>query len=170
MSQFSKNGFTIIELMITVTVLSFGVIGIYAALTPLIAQTSMIASRFTASYLAQEGIEIVRNIRDVNATRGSSGWLGELSQCATPCQLDYKTLTLAENATDALKPYDSNAHLVVDSDGFYAYGLGQPTKFSRKVSVVQLSEDVALATVNVMWNASGSPSVFELQEYLYRFK
>ena len=170
MKKISQKGFTIIELMITVAVLSFGVIGIYAAISPLIKQTSVVVSRFTASYLAQEGIEIARNIRDANSYRGPSLWLGALSQCDVSCQLDYKTLTPLQDSVNALRPYDSNARLAIDNSGFYSYGFGAPTKFSRKVTVIQPSQDVALVTVDVLWESNGKPEHFELQEYLYRLK
>ena len=61
-----KNGFTIIELIITIAILSFGIIGVYGAFSPMVSLNSAIASKFTASQLAQEGFEVVRNIRDNN--------------------------------------------------------------------------------------------------------
>src|ERR1035437_4630247 len=61
-----SKGFTIIELVISISILSVAVVGIFNALSVLIILTSDSADRLTGTYLAQEGMEIVRNIRDTN--------------------------------------------------------------------------------------------------------
>lgn len=65
MEKFSnRNGFTLIETMIAVTILAFAVAGplFTASRVAISAQTAR--DQLTASYLAQEGIEYVRAMRD----------------------------------------------------------------------------------------------------------
>jgi prepilin-type N-terminal cleavage/methylation domain-containing protein len=62
----NNHGFTLIELIISVFILSIAIVGIFGAFSIMIILTSDAADRLTATYLAQEGIEIVRNIRDTN--------------------------------------------------------------------------------------------------------
>ncbi|PIR92864.1 hypothetical protein COT99_04020 [Candidatus Falkowbacteria bacterium CG10_big_fil_rev_8_21_14_0_10_43_10] len=63
---FNKKGFSILEVMISITIISVGMVGLFS----LIIQNSKIYStnknKFIAVMLAQEGIELTRNIRDSN--------------------------------------------------------------------------------------------------------
>jgi len=66
----SSPGFTIIEVMMAVTVLSIGIMGAIAAINYNISITSNSINRIIAANLAQDGIELVRNIRDTNWLQG----------------------------------------------------------------------------------------------------
>jgi prepilin-type N-terminal cleavage/methylation domain-containing protein len=61
-----EKGFTIIEVIIAIFILTVGVLGAFSAIQMIAAFTSNVSSRLAAVYLAQEGIENVRNIRDSN--------------------------------------------------------------------------------------------------------
>ncbi|MDD5144686.1 MAG: dockerin type I domain-containing protein [Candidatus Pacebacteria bacterium] len=61
-----KNGFTLIEVVIAIFFLTVGVGGCFALIQQVSASNSLNKSKFEAFYLAQEGVEIVRNIRDNN--------------------------------------------------------------------------------------------------------
>lgn len=66
----SSRGFTIIETSLAAFILVVGVLGAFAVIQMILSFTSGISSRLQAVYLAQEGIENIRNIRDSN-------WLGQ---------------------------------------------------------------------------------------------
>lgn len=149
-----QHGFTLIELIITIAILSFGIIGVYGAFLPMAGLSGTILSRVTAAYLAQEGFEIVRNIRDSNP------WPAGLNQCGLGCQTDYKTA--------ALKPYNDQLYLNINADGFYGYDQGTATKFKRKITIIQAgSPDVLKVDVQVMWDYNGKPMNVEIISYLY---
>lgn len=57
-------GFTLIESMVAVTILVVGVLSVFSFLTFNISQSVNMKNKIIALNLAQEGIEIVRNIRD----------------------------------------------------------------------------------------------------------
>src|SRR3989338_10456135 len=61
-----EKGFTLIEVIVAVFVLTIGVVGVFALVNQTMAASSILTSRLIAAYLAQEGIEIARNIRDGN--------------------------------------------------------------------------------------------------------
>lgn len=61
-----KNGFTILELMVTIVVILIGVLGAYSVIQDILLSTAKSSNRLTATYLAQEGIELIRNERDTN--------------------------------------------------------------------------------------------------------
>ena len=60
----SNKGFTLVESMIAVTILTFAVAGpLYTASRAFVA-AEIARDKLTASYLAQEGVEYVRAMRD----------------------------------------------------------------------------------------------------------
>src|SRR3989344_4749088 len=58
-----KTGFTIIELVISIFIITVAVVGVYSAFSLAVILSSDAANRLTAAYLGQEGQEIERNIR-----------------------------------------------------------------------------------------------------------
>ncbi len=81
-------GFTILEVLFTILVISIGALTAFVVVQQIISQTFSSSYRLTAAYLAKEGIEIVRNTRDTNWLEGenwdnglsSSGW----EECVIP--------------------------------------------------------------------------------------
>jgi prepilin-type N-terminal cleavage/methylation domain-containing protein len=174
MMHITSKGFTIIELMVAIVILSFGIMGAYGAFLPFINATYNISHKFTAVYLAQEGLEIVRNIRDTNFIKSagsrSANWSDGLLECELGCQLDYKTGTLTEALPNKLKAYDPSEFLKINEDGFYGYDSGVSTKFKRKVTIDnQLGADVLKVSVVVTWDYNNKPFSFETVGYLYNW-
>lgn len=60
------KGFTLIETVVAIFLLTVGTAGAFSLIQKTIAFTSISSSQLTAAYLAQEGIETIRNIRDTN--------------------------------------------------------------------------------------------------------
>ena len=91
----NEKGFTLLEMTVTVFILTVGILGMYGAITRTIAQSSEISNRLIASYLAQEGIEIVRNLRDGN-------WVEE-EKTGMPIDWDtgFDTCSFAEGGCEA---------------------------------------------------------------------
>mgnify|MGYP001602764795 FL=1 len=70
-----RRGFTLVETLIAISIFSVSIIAMMSILGGGIANTNYAKNKMTASYLAQEGIEYVRNMRD-NAVlyTGSGNW------------------------------------------------------------------------------------------------
>jgi len=64
----SQQAFTLIETMVALAIFSVSVVSLIAMTSQGIANVSLAKNKLIASYLAQEGIEVVRNDRD------SNGW------------------------------------------------------------------------------------------------
>ncbi len=166
--QETVKGFTLVELIITIALLSFGIIGIYGVFHPVSLVTANFSLHTTADYLTQEGIEIVENVRDNNILQNKV-WSTGLSNCTAGCQLDYKTGTSLEAPMDALQAF-SGAFLNINSDGFYSYGAGTPTRFQRKITITKpsaSSTDVLKVDVLVIWNYNGKSFSFDTISYIY---
>lgn len=65
-SDIKTKGFTLIEVMVAVFVLIVGVLGAFTVVQNITFSSQIASSKLTATYLAQEGIELVRNQRDSN--------------------------------------------------------------------------------------------------------
>lgn len=73
-----NKSFTILEVIITIFIITIGVLAAYTVTQQIISYTYRSVSRLTATYLAMEGIEIVRNIRDTNWLE-EEDWVNGLS-------------------------------------------------------------------------------------------
>lgn len=163
-----QGGFTIVELIVTIAILSFGIIGIFSAFSLTATLTYNIASRFTAANLAQEGLEIIRNIRDQNFIQDSS-WSEGLLNCGLGCQADYKTGTPSETSANQLTAYNPSGFLKLNSDGFYGYDTGSNTQFKRKITITSVSESILKVDALVEWSYNQRSFSFLSEGYLYNW-
>lgn len=138
-----RTGFTIIELLIVILVVSIGLIGVMNLITRIFFYTRLNQSNLIASFLAQEGIEIVRNIRDTNWVEGAP-WDADLS--SGDYGLDYQTTRLPDPNPDC----DLNSPLKFDGS-FYNCSSGDTAQFKRKVTITK-SIDEILIKVSVTWD------------------
>ncbi len=133
-------GFTLIEALVALTVLSIGLIGAYSAATSSLFLATSIRNSMIASGLAQEGIEVVRAIRDANWFQDNpfDQGLGSGDYLVT---WDATTLT----------PF-SDTPIKIDANGIYQYAGGANTLFKRKVSIVNSANGRDLSVVSeVIW-------------------
>jgi prepilin-type N-terminal cleavage/methylation domain-containing protein len=153
----SSAGFTLIEVIVAIFLLTVGIVGAFTLVQRTITFTSITSSRLEAAYLAQEGIEIVRNIRDSNWIARDS-WDEGLS--VGDWEADYK----AQNLSQA---YAGN-FLNIDDTGFYTYSSGTPTKFKRKITISK-DTDILKVSVLIEWQERGITYQFTAQENLYKW-
>ena len=151
-----SKGFTFLEVMIAISVITIGIIGIYTLIPRVISITSANIDKFIASQLGEEGIEVVRNIRDSNWLKEGTAWDNGLTDGDWRVQYD-KDFLLAF----------SDEPLKIDGNGFYNYDVGSLTKFKRKVTVSHL-ENYLNVKVQITWPNKTSP--FEAEENLYDWR
>lgn len=157
-----QKGFTIIELIISIFILSIAVVGVFGAFSMIVILTSDATNRLTATYLAQEGMEIIRNIRDSNwlnmdANPGMASWDDYISSCeGSGCEVDFTTTGSVSNP---IRPYTlSGNYLNKNVNGFYSYGSGTATKFKRKITVSPIqdvdgkSDHILMVITRVAWD------------------
>ncbi len=73
----NNTGFTLVETLVAISIFTVSVLGLLSILSSGIASTSLIRNKIVASYLAQESVEYVRNIRDsavLYAATPQEGW------------------------------------------------------------------------------------------------
>jgi len=180
----NNKGFTLIELSISIFVLAIAIIGAYNAFTTMDILTSNSTNRFVAVYLAQEGIEIIRNIRDTNWIE-EEDWDNGLTECQDGCEADYKTFG---DTSTPLYPWSGEGNNLWTNDTSYAYFYPSDytncveTQFKRKITITPLSingiYDVLKVRVEVFWEEKDNIFNLELndfensitvEEYLYNW-
>ena len=160
-NETTKSGFTLIEVLTAIFLIVAGLIGALSIISQTISFTSLSSSKLVANYLAQEGIETVRNIRDGN-------WLEQNSWTEGLLDGDWQ----ADYNDSALSPYNDDQYLKIDNEGFYNYESGNNTKFRRKITIVQDTDEGnprLKVSVLVEWQQIGSPHKVTAQEYLYNW-
>jgi len=169
MIKFKKNknkGFTFIELMIVIFIMTVGIAAIYTSITRIISSTTYSTLNLTANYLAQEGIEIVKSIRDSNflniITGTSTSWKKDLSPGDYEADYnDYSLSPLQDNEVRFLK---------VDEEGFFNYKDGSDSPFKRKITITEdpNNENVLInVSVTVYWTEKGKTNETTVSENLY---
>ena len=130
-----NSGITLLELIVVIGLISIGLLSTTALLTQTLKTGGYNKEKIIATYLAQEGVELVRNIRDYNwLDPNSEGltWDDGLENC-TNCAVVYNNdangnkSVLLDNVGDEL--------FSIDNDGFYNYSPGNRVQFKRYIDI-----------------------------------
>lgn len=167
-TSLSHKGFTLVETLVAIVVLSLSVTG------PLfIAQRSTVAAttardKTIATFLAQEGIEYVRSVRDDNYLSGKS-WLQTITPTcsgADGCRVDpvQESITACTGACPNL-----NLNTQTKLYSYQSGGSFTPTKFKRTIRVRSVSPTEITVTAVTQWNDRGSTRSVTLQENLFNW-
>ena len=169
-SQKNLGGFTVLEVIVSIFVLVIGILGAYTVVQFPLYYTSISMSQLTASYLAQEGAEIVRTIRDTNLIINPGDWDNWLitskgADCEAPefCETDYNHPALVSRSGSA-------NFLKIDSNNFYNYEIGNTSKFTRKITITPDGSEKLKISVIVYWYEKGQDRHVEVREDLYQWR
>ncbi len=174
----NDNGFTLIEMLITITVVSVGIMGVFIAVQQGIIAVDYSSSRFTAALLAQEGVEIIKNIRDTNLLEynyvsASTIWSEGLG--AGDFEVQYTDPTTANPVlgqpicSPSCGP-DGLRLLKRSISGFYNYDSGEDTRFKRLIHIESPNADQLDATITVYWKKRGGGYYsISLLQHLYNW-
>lgn len=147
------KGFTLIETLFAILIFSTALISLLSIAGKGISATQNVRQETTAHYLAQEGLEVVRNIRDSNFVTGAPSWDDGFSQCfstSSSCNLVYD-----QNKVPVLDTCTSPCY-IQESNGAFITLSGAPiSQYSRSIVVTPVgsSNDEYLVTSEVSWKA-----------------
>ena len=173
-----NKGFTLIEVLIASFVIVVGVVASYIIVQQIFAQTFRASARLTAIYLAKEGAEVVRNIRDTGWIQSDSWYNNGLDVGYWQVEYDSNNLLICIlcNGSDydfdrfwGISMWFLKSH--TSGDPFYDYGFwGSNTPFKRRIRIERPTADSIRATVDVMWKEGGQIRKVTIQNLLYDWR
>ena len=90
--QNHKKAFTLVEALVAISILMIAIASPMTLAQKGLSTATLSKDQMIASFLAQDAIEAVKNIRDQTALRGGNDWLATLSDCVctddTTCNFD----------------------------------------------------------------------------------
>lgn len=165
--QVFRSGFTLVETLVAISIFSLSILGLLSVLSQGIADINYAKQRMVAEYLAQEGIEYVRNMRDTytlyHPASGQDGWddfVAKLAPCvAATCGFDTEKSALEAGSVFQCPPENCN---LFHSGGAYRLSIygGTDSGFRRRIQVSQVTADEIQVYSRVDWvQGSGSQEV-----------
>ncbi|MFA6408061.1 MAG: prepilin-type N-terminal cleavage/methylation domain-containing protein [Candidatus Paceibacterota bacterium] len=152
-----KKGFTLIEALVAVTILTLAVSGPLMAASRAIVAAETSRDQLIASYLAQEGIEYIRAMRDDeylklytsgDTTGAWANFLAAISKCVgTACSFDRAGPSLSSCSGAACTP-------LYLSSGIYTQQStsGTKTVFTRTLQATSISANEERIVSTVTWS------------------
>lgn len=164
-----QKGFTLLEMIIAIMVVTIGVLGIYTAVLKYTKNTQQERERMVAAYLCQEGIEIIKNMRDSNWV-ASAAWNTGLTACGSGCEIDYSG-TGGDGTTSGLTAWSGSGNfLYIDATtGLYKYehiAADTKTNITREIVIDTGTVDELKIAVTVTWGAN----TMTVNENIYNWK
>ena len=156
------KSFTLVEVLVSITILIVALLAGVSLLVKTIGMTSIITDKFIAANLAQEGIELVRNIRDNNFLNHRDPMTGLASGIY---YIDYNDDSLTSCSNKNRCPY-----LRYDDLVGYSYDKGKSSKFRRYIVLFWLSDHELRVNSVVEWNEKNVKNlVINAEDHLYSY-
>lgn len=150
-----ESGFTLVETLVAIAIFATAITGLIVISGRGINDNVFVKNKLTASYLAQEGVEIIRMMRDDAALNNpsSSYWADFISNIDVCHSTDGTDVCWVE-AGGGIGSCDNQIcpNLGYDSDtGFYGYAY-QESIFNREIRVVPVEDyEEVLIISDVSW-------------------
>jgi len=161
----NKKGFTLIEVITVLLVVSLGMIGVLSLIVQNIQSQSLNKNTLIAYQLAQEGTELIRQVRDNNwRAQPPLPWRTNLA--AGAYYMDY-TDTVPHEA-----PSNPFGRLVKDANGMYISNpnaVATADTFTRTITIEEQAPGI-LVTTKIFWLDHGRNYVYSLEALLYDWR
>jgi hypothetical protein len=162
--NFHLSAFTLVEALIAMSILIIGIISSFILVTRALYNTSIIQDRLTASFLAQEGLESVREIRDSNYIKkingGSNGWADGLQSGIYRISF--------ENGLEKITDLSEATLYFHDDTGLFDYNSsGTLTSFKRQIQIDKISDYELRITITVSWQTKGINYSLQAEDHLF---
>lgn len=167
------KGFTVVETLVALSILVLVVSGGFAAVSLSVNRSILSKEQVIAFYLAQEGMEMVRNKRDNNGLAGVD-WLTGLTNggpCASGniCRVD---ATILPSGSWSLCGGSWGTCPVLRNSGtpdhLYGYNVGwNATPFTREIRITEPGTDLIEVEIRVTWPHDGVTQQFVVNGVFY---
>lgn len=154
----NQNGFTLIELVASLVVL-IAILQTFLFISSSVNSSSLLRDSLIAANLAQEGIEVVRNIRDRDSLMENS-FGASLPDGSWRVQWNSASL-LALGGDPPLKKDPVNK--------FFSYDTGTDTIFRRTINIFTVSPNEIRAISTVEWDVKSSSKSTSAESHLFNW-
>lgn len=172
------KGFTLLETLVALSILIIAITVTFTAAQNGLAAAIEARDQVVAFNLAQEGVEMVRNLRDENGLQGIP-WLTGLSvQVSDPCYFGKSCIVDATTKTFSACASPGNcSNLLQDKNtsssqyGMFGYNSSwSPTVFNREITLNQVSSNEVRITVVMTWINRSVQRQFKIHESIFNWQ
>lgn len=149
-----KNGFSMLEAVIATFVLSVGIVAVMSLLVSSLRHSMDSRDTTIATELVQEGLELVRNVRDNDIASGVTSFTNFSN--SNTCQIDK---TYVYTTSSSINCAAGNTFVLrYDASSFYEHAAGSNTKFKRKITIADFGTTGKTITSIVTWGGATPPN------------
>jgi type II secretory pathway pseudopilin PulG len=163
-----QRGFTLLEAIVSIFIVTVGVGGVFTLVNQTVNSNRVASSRLTALYLAQEGIEIVRHIRDSNFLEVRWGMGGTWDQDLS-AGVHYIDYTEEEKNTSNLVIWLGNRYQHFSQSTCPSNPNCQDTSFNRSIEISYPQNYIMAVKSIVTWQERGTTHQATVEENLYKW-
>ncbi len=158
-----SNSFSVVEVLIALSILIVGLLGTVTLMVRTLDTSLLTLEKLTAAELAQEGIEIVRNIKDSKVISGEiDSWFNNLSNGSY--YVDYD-----DHQLNRILPGHQVPFLRKDANGFFGYASGPLTPYQREIKIRKISNHHLQVNSIVSWKHKGISFSVNVEDHLYKY-
>lgn len=153
-----KKGFSIGEVVLSAFIVSVVLVTVVNLIASSLKNSMNSRDHIIASQLAQEGVELIRNVRDNNWAHSADSFKYFPNNTSDDCRID-KDYNYIDIAGDDIECGSESKHLYYDGNFYVCDGAGSETKFQRKIELdydtgnVGTAEKLTVASI-VIWGGS----------------
>ena len=174
-----SSGFTIIETMIAAVVISVGLIGVLTLCTVSMKLGKISLNRVIAANLAQEGIEVIRSMRENIWLNGDlDPWDDSPFNVTSGCDKgivvwnpSFDEWTWNEKSESYYLNSSPQVGFYLDANSRYIQGSGSPqTNFYRIIEIHDDLPNARRVVVKVKWEEGNKFYEIQTEDWLYNWK
>ncbi|MFC1640494.1 prepilin-type N-terminal cleavage/methylation domain-containing protein [Patescibacteria group bacterium] len=186
----TQSGYTLVEAIVSIAILTAGLLGIITVATQSVRVSDISESKLQAEYLAQEGIELMRAMREANSTYfhdvGDPATLINYYDLKQPSSSFDEEIVMNVDADGNVcfesgfsgTNCDAEGQMYIDATGKYVLdSVGDASKYSRLITLVirdaadtdDTTDSYLEVTSTVSFQARGfsTPSEYSITTHLY---
>lgn len=158
----NNKGQLLIESLIGISLIVVGLLGVFSLLSQSLGLRRVASERYIATYLAAEGIEVLKNIIDTNYLNFGTPWNQGVNTSG-----DYEV----EYNGASLQPFQNRTFYYHPESGLYDYTVGNATLFKRKISIVSISSEEVRVNSKIDWTTRGGGEFsIDLEDHFFNWR
>ncbi|MCL5017325.1 MAG: prepilin-type N-terminal cleavage/methylation domain-containing protein [Patescibacteria group bacterium] len=171
MNKQKQKGQAMVEAMVALSIIVVGILGVFNLTSQSLSLNRVDADRYVAVNLANEGIELVKNLLDDNIMNDAQPWNylpGFVSDGNYEMDYSSTSLTAISGVGSARYFYFSKS-----GSGYYRYpqaGEQANTTFQRVINITTDGTEHIKVISTVYWTSRGSLYSFSVEDHFYDLK